>query len=448
MTVIGLTIILLILCFLVYILQGLDPISPALLFCGGFAACLVATSIFSRMWNYEMSSTVFVVVLGGCLLFVVSSAICRRIALKSVDELDVRDYRLPVNNAYLITLAVFVLVVTLVSMKLIMQAYPSDSLGGSIARYNSVIKFTDDGANVFPPLWDKFRNLASMAGYLFAFYLAQSFVEQDKPAIVLSFFGTTVACLFQVLSASRTMAVGYIFSFVVAYVMLRRHRDGRLPEIRVKTMLLIVAAVLLFLVSFQFVARTFQGRNTSSDPLVYISAYIGAEIPNLDTFIQAGGANTNPAIWGYMTFRNTIRWIGSQFGFSSFIYQYDLPFNVINGVSTGNVYTTFYAFIYDFGYIGFIFLTMLMAAFSQMVYSKSCKLNSGWASSIWVIVYSIIAYALLLSFFSNKFYENVFVITFVYKLVYLLILYIPVLVLSRFSLSINEKKRARLERSA
>lgn len=447
MITIGLTIILLMVCFLAYVLQGSDPISPTLLFCGGFAACLISASLFMQMWDYEMTPAAFGVVLAGCLLFAASAAISRRVSLRNAGKSDARDYRLPVNKTYLLALSVFVFIVTLGSLSLIVQAYPSDSLSGSIARYNSVIKFTDDGADAFPSPWDKLRNLASMAGYLFAFYSAQSLVEKDKAALGLSIFGTIVSCLFQVLSASRTMAVGYIFCFVVAYVMLRRRRDGHLPEVRIKTILTIIAVVSLFLVSFQFVAQTLQGRNTSSDPLVYISAYIGAEIPNLDTFLQAGGADTNPAIWGYMTFRNTIRWIGGQFGIASFIYQYDLPFNVINGVSTGNVYTTFYAFIYDFGYVGLVLLTMLMAVVSQAVYSKSCKFDSGWASSVWVIAYSIIAYALLLCFFSNKFYENVFAITFAYKLVYLLILYIPILLLSRLGLSAGGKKHARLERS-
>ena len=391
------------------------------------------------MWDYEMTAAAFTVILMGCLLFTTSAELFERAAPKHVDCGDDRDSRLPFSKTYALALTVFVLVVMFFSLRLIVQAYPSDSLSGSIARYNSVVKFTDDGTDAFPSPWDKLRNLASMAGYLFAFYFAQSVVEKDRAAFGISLAGTVVACVFQVISASRTMAVGYIFCFVVSYVMLRRHRDGRLPKVRVKTILMIVAAVSLFLVSFQFVAQTVQGRSTSSDPLVYISAYIGAEIPNLDCFLQAGGADTNPVIWGYMTFRNTIRWIGQQFGIVDFIYQYDLPFNVINGVSTGNVYTTFYAFIYDFGYVGFVLLTALMAIVSQAVYSKSCKFNSGLASSVWVIIYSIIAYALLLSFFSNKFYENVFVITFVYKLIYLVILYVPILLLSKGELAVAER---------
>lgn len=447
MTTAGLTIILLIICFLIYVLQGADPISPSLLFCGGFAVCLFSASLFSKMWGYEMTPAAFCVVLMGCLLFSVSATICRETLQSNERKSAAKDFKLPVSKTYIFVLSAFVFMVMLVSLRLIVKAYPSYSLSGSIARYNSVIKFTDDGADIFSSPWDKFRNLASMAGYLFAYCLAQSLVDRDKSVLNVSIFGTIVACLFQVLSASRTMAVGYLFCFVVAYIMLKRHRDGCLPEIKVKTLLLVIAVAALFLASFQFIAQTLQGRNTSSNPFVYISAYIGAEIPNLDTFIQASGAGINPPLWGYMTFRNTIRWIGGQFGIPGFIYQYDLPFNVINGVSTGNVYTTFYAFIYDFGYIGLIFLTVLMAIISQIVYSKSCKFNSGWASSVWVIAYSIIAYALLLSFFSNKFYENVFVITFVYKLVYLLILYIPILLIPKNSPSADKKKHTRLEHS-
>ena len=73
--------------------------------------------------------------------------------------------------------------------------------------------------------------------------------------------------------------------------------------------------------------------------------------------------------------------------------------------------------------VGCVVLTGLMAAISQLAYRKCKLLNSGSYSGLWVIVYTMVAYALILCFFSNKFYENIFTISMIYKIIYLLIIF-------------------------
>lgn len=87
----------------------------------------------------------------------------------------------------------------------------------------------------------------------------------------------------------------------------------------------------------------------------------------------------------------------------------------------GNVYTTFYAYLYDFGVTGVIVLMILMGLISQVLYQKATKpskRNRRYSINLWIIVYSYVFYSLAFSFFSNKFYEGIVSIQFIKYLVF------------------------------
>ena len=106
----------------------------------------------------------------------------------------------------------------------------------------------------------------------------------------------------------------------------------------------------------------------------------------------------------------------------------------------GNVYTTFYSFAYDFGYLGIIVLTALMGFFSELVYEKALKIKESFASMLLVIYSSFISYQLVFSFFSDKFYEEVLtpgtITTAIYMIAAILLMGLP-----------NILRRIRLEKS-
>lgn len=426
-------------CVVIYALNDRDPLSPAFLFTLGFALCAFATVFFSGRWAYEMSAEVFFLVLLGVVVFAGVSYACSFIGKKhrvNKKEKSERTWALPVSNGLLIIFVILGVVVLSWSMIEIVNAFPADSFTRSIGLYNSAVKFTDEGADIFRTPLSQLRSVSSMLGYVFAFYVAQSFALKLRQGRGVQVLGLVLACLLQLASANRTVAIGYIFCFILAYFILKRKLENDRPVIEVRMVFALVCVAVLFVASFQTVAEVLQGRATSSDSLGYLSAYIGAQLPNLDTFIHSNAIHDDSGIFGYMTFRNSIRWIGLQFGIPELVYQYDLPFNTINGVSTGNVYTTFYAFLYDFGLAGCLLLTGIMAAISQLIYQKSKALNSGFYSALWVILYTMVAYALILCFFSNKFYENIFTISMIYRIVYLVVIFWAIKYFS------SDKKRA------
>jgi oligosaccharide repeat unit polymerase len=139
----------------------------------------------------------------------------------------------------------------------------------------------------------------------------------------------------------------------------------------------------------------------------YLAKYSGAQIKNLDIFLQEQTSNKS-VIWGKNSFYTLIQWLGPYIGITDNNYNLDLPFRAVNGYGLGNVYTTFYAYIYDFGYNGMLILVGIMAVVSQYFYEKCKHTFSNGYPRLSEMIYGLIAGALVLSFFSNKFYELIF----------------------------------------
>lgn len=88
----------------------------------------------------------------------------------------------------------------------------------------------------------------------------------------------------------------------------------------------------------------------------------------MDTYLQ--GTRHTPELWGSQVFRNIYTYLGGKYGISQYLYQLDLPFLKHNGLNTGNVYTTFYQFYYDFGYDGIVPLMAIIALYFSCAYRK------------------------------------------------------------------------------
>lgn len=411
---------------------GRSILSPGPLFLGGFSICAFMTLLMSPRWDYEMSLNAFFVITLGCLVFAACDGLTFKLlqGKEWMDGVRVKSATNPIlfkpmqyNRGVLAGMVILsILTSALVAIE-IMNNYPADSLPGSIAIYNSIKKFSDQGVQQFKFPINILQNLSSMMGFIFAYVAAQEVIAKKRSGAILAAAGMIATTCGQLLIGSRTSALEYFVCFGVSFYLLKRYKNGGGRVITKKIALLLVGVVALFILTFESVASVLQGRSTATDHITYFSAYIGAQIPNFDYFLNNVGQQ-DTGIFGYMTFRNSIHWIGTHFNIPDFVYKFDLPFRELNGYSTGNVYTTFYAFFYDFGIVGVVALTALMAFVSRAVYEKAHRFESGLLNAFWLIVYAMIANTLMLSFFSNKFYEGILSINVIFQFGYLAIGYL------------------------
>lgn len=130
----------------------------------------------------------------------------------------------------------------------------------------------------------------------------------------------------------------------------------------------IIFGIILLLIGINMLLNRTGENSTLNLILESIYVYIGAPIQNLDTYLQ--GTRHTPELWGSQVFRNIYTYLGGKYGISQYLYQLDLPFLKHNGLNTGNVYTTFYQFYYDFGYDGIVPLMAIIALYFSCAYRK------------------------------------------------------------------------------
>ena len=194
-----------------------------------------------------------------------------------------------------------------------------------------------------------------------------------------------------------------LLSLLPSVYLCREKRILKKPlEFKYILLLAIICTVGLF--SFQFLGAAI-GRTTKEEvtPWTYVSIYLGAPIQNLDVFLQK--PHKLPNVFGCTTFYYQIQSYAVNHNLSNLIYDFDLPFMNYNNHNAGNVFTTFYPFIYDFGYVGVLVLTGLMALIVQTIYElmmKSIKSPFSFSRLLYLYEFPFIP----LSFFSNKFYEG------------------------------------------
>lgn len=99
------------------------------------------------------------------------------------------------------------------------------------------------------------------------------------------------------------------------------------------------------------------------------------------------------------TMINVVNALGSLLGQPDWIHNLDNPYHYIGNIALGNVSTTFYAFMYDGGYIGVVGYTALFAAISQIIFQYSLKAQTKQKISLSVIIYSYVWYTIVFSFF-------------------------------------------------
>ena len=311
------------------------------------------------------------------------------------------------------------LVTLIYTIHVLKNIEPADSLSESIALYRAsaidpIKKLTLPN---LPQLLRLLREVSDALGYFSAFIVVRQFVLTKK--IEKNFIVVFILCLVNsIMLGYRTVAFSIILSVAVYVYCIFRAKIQWRSKSNLKIIgIIIIFAVVLILI-FQLFASAL-GRNvTDYSMLDYLSIYLGAEIKNLDVFLQNGMFPVHNGTFGSQTFVNLGSSVRRILGLKA-IKTVDLPFLSVGHYNLGNVYTTFYAFVYDFGYTGFIILTALMAWISQSVFEKVRRLSiSNNNVSIAVLIYGKIAVALLLSFFSNKFYEDIFSIVFLRTVIY------------------------------
>lgn len=395
-----------------------DIFNPVFIFVASLWFGILWAMLFAKKWALHLNGLTFFVFILGIGTFAVVGIVIKLFGERQPFE-SVRHFSISVKSWKIDLTIIFTLATLLISVMTIKQLVPAATLGDSIYMYR--VKTTFWNMLVpFPSYLNYMRMLTYAIGFWFTYYLAAVFIFRQR-LDVRSLLVVLISALSSIVTGSRNNLIIFLMLFLFFLYFFSQGKNGWVKGIRLKPVIFGMILAVIVLVSFQNLADLL-GRNTTSSPLDYLAEYFGAEVYNLNLFL---GQHKVPMIDNYagtQTFINFFKTFERYWGASSNEYILSLPFNTSNGYNLGNVYTTFYPYLYDFGISGMFFLVILMAVISELIHIFAKKYFSGRKISVMILVDGYIFTALAFSFFSNKFYEQFATLNFLEYLVVWIIL--------------------------
>ena len=396
--------------FIAYVINKKDIFAPACIFIGSFIFSAFWACLYANEWELQdMHINTFLVILLGCIDFLIFTVITS--IIKNRKKTFINDNKLQIikiqNFWKILILVICIITVLWTAISLLkFTGLRWNKIFDAINLYKEDNTFSNVEGLQFPKVLKGLRITVSALGYYFIYVSINNYLvkrEIDFKNLLIVF----LTMISSIESGGRSTLINQILVAIMIYVILLRKKNGKFRVIKFKQMIKIFLLGVIILLCFQK-SLVLMGRKTYSTPVYYIAYYCGAEIKNLDLYLQNRYNSNN--IVGSQTFINLIRWFGKKIGYENYYYTLDLPFRSVGNLNLGNVYTTFYAYIYDFGYFGEFILVALMAFMAQSFYIRANKKNN----YMYVLIYAYMFSGISMSFFSNRFYEQIFNLNFVY----------------------------------
>ena len=170
-----------------------------------------------------------------------------------------------------------------------------------------------------------------------------------------------------------------------------------------------------FFLAKSFVGRA--GRNNYMNPVDYLAYYTGTQYIAFDQYLQHPPYSNN--IIGKETFYNLNQFLINYKLVDIPPYIVHLEFRSVGAGFTNNVYTFLRAYHHDFGMVGMLILHVL-SVFLLSFFYEFVKKKRG---SLGILILSQMYYTIVMSFFAERFYSNVFSLNYIKQLVMMVFLY-------------------------
>ena len=390
-----------------------DLSNPAFLFTLGFFIASLILSFFIQKWKVDLHWTSFSVVILGNLGVYVGACICSKFC-KTSKIVRISD----TNNipAKLVSLnGLFFLFGLQIAMYLLriylLKHYYGGSLPSALAAHTMAIKFGTEKALQMPFGSSFFYGMAGIVGYVCAFLLP-FYMMYKNISFRLKFWlwANFILCMMgSLLSSGRIAMMSLLISFASFYIVTLNLRK---IKIKLNVFLKWLSVAFVFLFSFQQLGYAVGREESDLTWFDEVGIYCGAEIQNLDDFIEEPKFQNYDNMYGQLTFGLFYNKFGPLFGVNQLkteSREYH-RFNIRNNYSLGNVNTAFQHYWYDFGIIGTFVFCFFMGLFLEYIYVQVYQSRFFWEKgciSPYLFVYSMMAPTAFMSFFSEAFFEKI-----------------------------------------
>lgn len=402
--------IILIICFIVF---NRDLCAPAFLLTVGFWFSSLWAWLYQDNWNGFENRKLYILIAGSvfafCIACFITNLFDKAILTKSKDiklePIIIPLYKLKLY--LLIEIIMFLLVMLVVFMNT-----SSRNIITAIGEYYVANKYN---RLIYESGVVKIIQYFNIAGvYIIGYVILNNIIckiKNSKITYIIVIFGMIIS----VLQGTRNNLFMLIISGIIMYYILKGVNNGWKPNITLKTFLKMITTILILILFFKM-SIVFTGRNSDEYTFIeMLSTYIGSPLKNLELFINENYYVNN--IFGEQTLLQTYKKIYEFTGNINYnvtsLYQY----RWIGSIGLGNVYTMLMPLYNDFGLYGSWILMALIGFISQKQYDHIRCIKRINVISKQILIYSYVSFAIMFSFFSNKYFEMVVSTAFIYTFI-------------------------------
>lgn len=402
------------------LIVNLDYMHPSILFVVPFLVFGVTSILGEEAYKIIFHEETLLVIVSSALIFTFITLLSQTV-YKSKENLNFPLTKIIISKKVTLFFIVFFIVTQLAFIKYL-EAISlahfgySGSLGEMISLYDVMTKFWTEifsELNVPIPLLYRIGNPITQGfGYLIVYIFIHNYVA-TKRIDKLHLLIILLLCLNIILNGSRSPIFRIVTMMLITfYVLYNKQNNVRRGNIK---FLLKSLLIVIFSGTFFIALLSLMGRENDLDMFHYIFIYVGAPLVNLDNYLAFRPDGSYATIFGEQTFRGLYAYIAKIISDESLIFPTIDQFTFSNnGLEIGNVYTTFYSFIYDFEYVGFIPLILIIALYYVFTYqrlkTRAIKTNKVHFS---LFIYAYLFNDLIMLAFSNRFYTTVLDIGFI-----------------------------------
>lgn len=393
--------IIILLCFIFALRHFYTFINPSTTFLFGFLGAVIVALLYKEEWDMDKfhMNTFTVISIGVLSYIIVCILVQRKFKIKEETKQPICNYK--IGKVVLFILMFMLIVITYWEYRTKMSIAHTTDIADALYTMDQEYKRGDQSTYELPVVLRNLIFLRDIICLYFFYILAKCIaIKRFNSEFIYYVVICTIGLIGAIFTGSRGNAVTLILLFFFVWSIYKTRMSKGLRKIGLKR--IIYFCVALFAVITTFIKSTeWVGRSTGDlDAGYYFAIYCGAEIKNLDIFINESQPKNKQV--GQHTFSGIIP-KSKENRQEALSYN---QFQTINGYMLGNVYTIFQDLYNDFGYIGVVILIGLMAFIMQYLFAKSLNSHGLYKRpfDLYVFLYSYLSTTVAYSFFSDRFY--------------------------------------------
>lgn len=365
-----------------YVISKRDIFNPSCVVCASFVISVLACIFNIEYWGVDLRWDTFGYIAGGMLIFVLTAAFVETFAEKVtikkqladvVPSVSLSNYE-PRREIQTPVVWIMIIVSVFVGFFFLREAFNVASIiGADMSDWNSIMAVfrhdqfaTDRGM----PMWMfRVHNFIVILAYPAVFCIIRDILEKRRVRVSMVVL-LLVCVIISFFRGGRAHGILLIpAAAVITSAILWHRKHGWSQRIPLKvigvTLLAFLGVLLIFYATSEFV-----GRETGLDLFRYITFYAGGNIMGMDLFLSSPPPTSD--IWGRETFSGLITALGRILNnpeWQAIRYEMQGEFRFApTGRNIGNTFPVFRLFLADFGFFGFVILTIITSAILTGLY--------------------------------------------------------------------------------